>query len=75
MAWFKTCGLVAPNSNYWLTSDYRSFIGRYELVNGHPIHKGPMKVMGYFVLIRPYPDSIDTLIHDLHYPKHTKLLT
>lgn len=65
---YISLGLGAPNPNYWLATNFRERLGQW--ADGKYI--GSAKVMGYYTLIRPYPDQIDTIIIGLHKPKLLK---
>lgn len=58
-------GLGAPNENYWMATNFRDKLNSY--IEGK--YCGIRKVMGYYTLVRPYPDKIDLAISELRIPK------
>ena len=53
--------LEAPDERFWKASAFRPSLNRYESDGSRQGYRyaGVARVMGYFVLIRPYPDDLD----------------
>ena len=53
-------GIYAPNPSFVWAQHFREFMNSY----ADGVYSGRRTIEGYFTLIRPYPDKIDSILSE-----------